>query len=89
MLFRANVEHSIYTLPIGVTAMIDEGKVALNRSDIDFSHLMHSYSAGLTLRAGGFPMVYLLFSWGGHEGTHTSAVMNTSLLGGAVHPSLY
>ena len=89
MLFRANIEHSIYKWPIGVTAMIDEGKVALNRSDIDFSHLRHSYSAGLTLRAGGFPMVYLLFSWGGNEGSHTSARMDTSLLGGTPHPSLY
>ena len=89
ILFRANIEHSIYKWPIGVTAMIDEGKVALNRSDIGFSHLVHSYSAGLTLRAGGFPMVYLLFSWGGHEGTHTSARTDTSLLGGTPHPSLY
>src|SRR5580658_10219572 len=28
-------------------------------------------STGLTLRAGGFPEVYLLSSWGGHEGTPT------------------
>lgn len=69
--------------------MIDEGKVAPNRSDLDFTHLLHSYSAGLTLRAGGFPMVYLLFSWGGHEGMHTTASMNTSLLGGSTRPSLY
>ena len=45
--------------------------------------------AGLTLRAGGFPMVYLLFSWGGHEGTHTTGSMNTSLLGGGARPSLF
>ena len=44
---------------------------------------------GLTLRAGGFPMVWLLFSWGGHEGTHTTAAMNTSLLSGSARPSLY
>ena len=89
MLLRANIEHSIYKWPIGVAAMIDEGKVALNRSDIDFSHLQHSYSAGLTLRAGGFPMVYLLFSWGGREGTHTTSRIDTSLLGGTPHPSLF
>jgi hypothetical protein len=65
MLIRASFEHSIYTWPLGIALMIDEGKVAERRSDIDFSHLAHSYSAGLTLRAGGFPMVYLLFSWGG------------------------
>jgi len=89
MLFRASFEHSIYKWPLGVTAMIDEGKVALNRSDIDFTHLRHSYSAGLTLRAGGFPLVYLLFSWGGGEGTRTAARIDPSLLGGSSHPSLF
>jgi hypothetical protein len=89
LLVRASFEHSIYKWPLGVTAMIDEGKVALNRSDLDFTHLVHSYSAGLTLRAGGFPLVYLLFSWGGHEGMHTTARMDTSLLGGSARPSLY
>jgi hypothetical protein len=88
LLLRASVEHSIYG-PVGFTAMVDAGKVAQNRGDLDFSHLRHSYSAGLTLRAGGFPMVWLLFSWGGHEGTHTTAAMNTSVLGGSPRPSLY
>ncbi|HWF08221.1 MAG TPA: hypothetical protein VG297_07145, partial [Bryobacteraceae bacterium] len=89
MLFRAAFEHSVYKWPLGVALMVDEGKVGLVRSDIDFSHLQHSYSAGLTLHAGGFPMVYLMFSWGGHEGTHTTATANTSLLGGGSRPSLY
>jgi hypothetical protein len=88
ILVRASFEHSIYG-PFGLTAMIDEGKVALHRGDLDFTHLLHTYSAGLTLRAGGFPMIYLLFSFGGHEGMHTSATMNTSLLGGSARPSLY
>lgn len=89
MMFRASFEHSIYKWPLGAAFMYDVGKVALDHSDLDFSHLQHSYSAGLTLRAGGFPMVYLLFSWGGHEGTHTTGSMNTSLLGGGARPSLY
>jgi hypothetical protein len=88
LLLRASIEHSIYG-PLGVTAMLDEGKVALTHSDLDFSHLLHSYTVGLTLRAGGFPMVYLLFSWGGHEGTHTTGALNSSLLGGSARPSLY
>jgi hypothetical protein len=88
LLLRASFEHSIYG-PFGFTAMLDEGKVALARSDLDFTHLLHSYSVGLTLRAGGFPMVWLLFSWGGHEGTHTTAAMDTSLLGASARPSLY
>lgn len=88
LLLRASFEHSIYG-PVGFTAMVDEGKVALTHSDMDFTHLAHSYTVGLTLRAGGFPMAYLLFSWGGHEGTHTTGAMNTSLLGSSPRPSLY
>jgi hypothetical protein len=88
LLARASFEHSIYG-PLGFTAMVDEGKVALRRSDLDFTHLQHSYSMGLTLRAGGFPMVWLLFSWGGREGAHATAAMNSSLLGGSARPSLY
>jgi hypothetical protein len=89
MMFRAAFEHSIYKWPVGLSLMLDEGKVGLRRNDIDFSHLQHSYSVGLTLHAGGFPVLYAMFSWGGHEGTHTTAAANTSLLGGSARPSLY
>lgn len=88
LLMRGSFEHSIYG-PVGFTAMVDEGKVGLTRSEIDFTHLQHSYSVGLTLRAGGFPLVWLLYSWGGNEGTHTTARMDTSLLGGSPRPSLF
>ena len=88
LLLRASFEHSIYG-PLGFSAMVDEGKVALERGDLDLTHLQHSYSVGLTVRAGGFPMVSLQFSWGGHEGTHTTAAMNPSLLGGSARPGLY
>ena len=88
ILAEARFEHSIYG-PFGLTAMLDEGKVALQRGDLDFTHLRHSYSVGLTLRAGGFPMVRLLYAWGGREGTHTTAALNTSLLGASARPSLY
>jgi hypothetical protein len=86
---RATFEHSIFSLPLGVVAMIDEGKVANTRGDLDFTHLRHSYTAGLTLRAGGFPQVFILFSWGGDEGRHTTVNMGPSLLGGGARPSLY
>jgi len=88
LLVRASFEHSIYG-PLGFIAMVEEGKVALRRSDLDFTHLRHSDSVGLTLRAGGFPMVWLLFSWGGQEGAHATAAMNSSLLGGSARPSLH
>jgi hypothetical protein len=89
MLLRENFEHSVGNLPLGVTFMADQGKVGFNRSDLSSSPWLHSYSAGLTLRAGGFPQVFLLFSWGGKEGTHTTANVNTSLLGGSARPSLF
>ena len=88
LLLRGSYDQSIYD-PLGITFMVDEGKAALTRDDVDFNHLAHTYSIGLTIRAGGFPQVALLYSWGGHEGTHTSASVNTSLLGGSTRPSLF
>jgi hypothetical protein len=69
--------------------MADEGKVAISRGDFDMNPWLHSFSSGLTLRAGGFPQVFLLFSWGGKEGTHVIVNVNTSLLGGSTRPSLF
>jgi hypothetical protein len=89
MFLRESFEHSIWDLPIGFTMMADEGKVALTRGGLGSSPWIHSFSTGLTLRAGGFPQIYLLFSWGGNEGTHTIANVNTSLLGGTSRPSLF
>jgi len=89
IILRGSFEHSIYKWPLGVTFMVDEGKVTRRPGDLDFTHLAHSYAAGLTLRAGGFPVVYLLFAWGGREGNHTIGRIDTSLLGGSARPSLY
>ena len=88
LLFQENFEHSIWG-PFGLKFMADQGRVALARADLGFNDLKHSFAAGLTLRAGGFPMVTLMYSWGGAEGQHTIANMNTSLLGGSSRPSLY
>jgi len=89
MLLRENFEHSIGKLPLGVAFIADQGKVGFNRDDLGSSPWFHSYSAGLTLRAGGFPQVFLLFAWGGTEGTHTIANVNTSLLAGSARPWLF
>lgn len=88
MFLREGFEHTLWG-PLGFALSADEGKVALNRGDLGSNAWIRSYSAGLTLRAGGFPQVFLLFSWGGNEGTHTLANVNTSLLGGSARPSLY
>jgi hypothetical protein len=63
--------------------------LSLDNSDLAFQHFRHSYSTGFTVRAGGFPQIFLIFSWGGGEGTHTTANINTSLLGGSRRPSLF
>jgi hypothetical protein len=88
LLLQEYIEHSIWG-PFGLKLMADQGRVALTRGDLDFSHLRHSYGAGLTLRAGGFPMISLIYAWGGAEGQHTIANMNTSLLGGSSRPPLF
>jgi hypothetical protein len=88
LLFRGSFEHSIWG-PIGAMIMADYGRVALARADIGFDHFRHSYATGLTIRAGGYPQVSILFAWGGGEGTHTSAYINPGLLGGSNRPSLF
>lgn len=89
LLFRENFEHSIGKWPIGFTVMGDEGKVALTRGGLSSAPWLSSFSAGLTLRAGGFPMVYLLYSRGNAEGGHWIANVNTALLGASSRPSLF
>ncbi len=87
LLLQESFEHSIWG-PFGLKFMADQGRVALTRGDLGFSHLKHSFAGGLTLRAGGFPMVSLMFAWGGPEGHHNIVNMNTSLLGGSARPQL-
>lgn len=89
LVFRENFEHSIWKLPVGFAFLADQGKVAPTPGDLGSSHWKHSYSTGLTLRAGGFPQVYLMFAWGGSEGPHTTATINNSLLGSSSRPSLF
>jgi hypothetical protein len=87
LLFQGSVEHSIWG-PFGAMFTADEGQVALTRSDVGFNHMKRSFAAGLTLRAGAFPMVAIMFAWGGSEGTHNIFNMNSSLLNGAARPLL-
>ena len=87
LLLQESFEHSIWG-PFGLKLMADEGRVALTRGDLGFDHLRHSFAAGFTLRAGGFPMVYLMFAWGGPEGHHNIFNLNPSLLGGSARPLL-
>lgn len=89
LLIHGAYEQSLGKIPIGLFLGIDEAKVGMHRDDVDFSHLRHSYSAGLTIHAGGIPVIYLLFAWGGSEGHHTIATISDALLGAGNRPSLF
>jgi hypothetical protein len=89
LLFRATIEHSLGKLPVGGLFSIDEAKIGLRRDDVSLDHLRHTFSAGFTIRAGGLPVVYFLFAWGGKEGTHSTATISPTLLGSSARPSLF
>jgi hypothetical protein len=89
LLIRESVEHSFGKLPLGFTFLADQAKLAMVPGDLGSSSWVHSYAAGVTLRAGGFPVVYLLYAFGGNEGTHTLVNISTSLLGTSGRPSLF
>lgn len=91
---QATVEHTLpalplgrVTIPFGAFLMIERGRVADRWSDV-LSDLKPSYAAGLTIRAGGFPEVYLLFAFGG-DSNHFIGSINPALLGASARPSLY
>jgi hypothetical protein len=88
LLFQETLDHSLYG-PVGLTLMADQGEAGLTRGDIDFTHMRHSFAAGLNIRAGGLPAISLLFAWGGTEGSHTIATISPSLLPGSPRPSLF
>ena len=89
VLLRGTVEHALPKVPLGAYFSVDAAKSPLTRSDIDFSNLRRSYSVGLTVHAGGLPVVYLIFAWGGNEETHTTLRMSNILLGASPRPSLF
>lgn len=89
ILFEGTVEHSIGKLPIGAVFSAGAGKIALRRDDIGINHLRHTFSAGLTVHAGGLPVFSFVYAWGGPEGHHPIATVSPTLLGGSSHPSLF
>jgi hypothetical protein len=89
ILFRESIQHSLGKLPIGLAFSADQGKIGLQRNDVNLNNLRYTYSAGLTVQAGGLPVIYFLFAWGGNEGHHTTATVSPTLLGGSARPSLF
>jgi hypothetical protein len=64
--------------PVGVLLFYDVGKVALAGSDLDISHMKHSFGVGLALRAGNSVVFKVYYAWGGREGSHTTYTGNTN-----------
>ena len=89
ILLRETIEHAIPKVPLGAYFSVDEAKVGLRRDDINFTNLRRSYTVGLTVHAGGLPVVYLLFAWGGGEGNHTTFTVSNVLLGASARPSRF
>ena len=83
---QESVEHSVWG-PIGVYALVEQGRVT-GAAATDSSDFRQSFAVGLTLRAGGFPLVNISFAWGG-GGHHIIGTIDPSLLGGSSRPSLF
>lgn len=81
MLFRAQYEQALPKIGfLGIVVRADSGKVADARGDLDISHMRHSYAAGISLRAGNFPYVLIMYGWGGPESSHSFADLNLSAI---------
>ncbi|MEO8075655.1 MAG: hypothetical protein ABI818_04950 [Acidobacteriota bacterium] len=74
--------------PLGVFAAAEQGRVSLIDDPLSKGELRKTIGAGLTLRAGGIPMVTIWWADSRREGHHIAFTVNTSLLGGSSRPSL-
>ncbi len=88
LMFQESIEHSLGKLPIGLLLFGEQGSVFRQEQMFALGSLRGTFGAGLTIRAGGFPLVFL--SWAtGKEGRHVAFSVNASLLGGSSRPSFY
>ena len=84
---QESIEHSIWG-PLGAHVLAEQGKVTQAAEGLGFDGLLHSFGVGLTIRAGGFPLVNLTFAWGGGS-HHLLGTIDATLLGGSARPSLF
>ena len=89
LLFQESFEHSLGDWPVGVWIASDQGRVSLQDDTGEAGTFRTSIGAGLTLRAGGFPVVTFSWATGGSEGHHVAITINSSLLGASARPSLF
>jgi hypothetical protein len=84
---QERIEHSIWG-PFGVYVLAEQGSLTPEGADLTAENLARSFGVGLTIRAGGFPLVNLTFAWGGGS-HHIIGTIDSTLLGGSSRPSLY
>ena len=84
---QERIEHSLWD-PIGVYFMAEQGQVAASRSLLGWGDFRTSYAVGLSVRAGGFPVLNVSYAWGSGQSRWLAAI-DTSLLGGSTRPSLH
>jgi hypothetical protein len=89
LLFQESFEHSLGDWPVGVWIASDQGRVSVQDDMGEAGTFRTSIGAGLTLRAGGFPVVTFSWATGGSEGHHVAITINSSLLGASARPSLF
>ena len=87
IILQQTFEHVVWG-PVGVFASAEQGRVALLGESLTQGRLRKTYGGGVTLRAGGVPMVSVWWATGGGEGSHVAVTMGSSLLGGSARPSL-
>ena len=75
--------------PIGAFAEAEQGRVSLIDDSLTKGDLKNTYGLGLTVRAGGLPLISFWWAQGGPEGHHIALTMNANLLGGSSRPSLH
>ena len=77
-------------MPVATFERLDAklGDVGIVLAALNFNDLLSSYSVGLSLRAGGAPMITASYGWNG-DGHRFIVNMESSLLGGSLRPSLH
>ena len=87
-LVQESFEHSLFGV-VGAWLQAEQGKVALQNDPLlSGGQWVRSFGLGLTVKAGGFPMLTIAWATGGTEGHHVLFTIDTSLLGGSSRPSL-
>jgi hypothetical protein len=64
---------------LGLLAAYDAGKVASQRSDLDFSNMRQSFGGGIALYLGKDVIFRMAVALGGGEGTHPYFVIPSVL----------